>query len=80
MNKIKLTPQEMRKFQRAAKQQQKEILKNARRNRYKKTWYYQPTIYKTIRERMRESWSLNRKWIEFTISLIIGSMIYYLLF
>lgn len=80
MSSIKLTPQERRKFQRVVKQQRKEILKNSRRNRYKKTWYYSPPIYRTIGRRIVGSWSLTRQWIEFILSLIIGFIIYYLLF
>lgn len=71
---VYLTKEERKKFTKVAEQQQQEIWKKSKNTRYRKTWYYTPTPTKRFREWLK----VNKRWIEFLVTLVIGIILYYL--
>lgn len=71
---VYLTKEERKKFVEVSKRQQQEIWNKSKKTRYKRTWYYTPTPTK----RLSEWWKINRRWVEFLVSLVIGIILYYL--
>ena len=71
---VYLTKEERKKFAEVSRRQQQEIWNKSKKTRYKRTGYYVPNPTK----RLGEWWKVNRRWIEFLVSLVIGVILYYL--
>lgn len=71
---VYLTKEEREKFSKAVQEQQQEIWNESKKNRYKRTWYYDPPL----RKRGSEWLKIHKNSIEWIITLVIGIIIYYL--
>lgn len=77
---MRLTTDEMQKYHRAVELQKKEIWEKAKKNKYRKSWYYSPPIQNQLGGQLREWWLVYGKWVEFVLSFIIAIIVYYFVF